>query len=996
MSQTVTKIENKSTLWESRLRFRVGETCTYNNVDWVNITGGNSEPGVGSDWKLKGSSGVVLENAIIEGETEKGATQDVIFQSLAGKVDKDGAKVLSDVNFSSLKDAKLAGIEDNATADQTPAEIVASIETELGVEWKTQRTVEEIQDVIGALLQAGTHTNITVTYDDVNNKIDLAASGTGNTLTPEEVEDIVGGVATQGTGINIFYDDVNNALVVSLSGESFTTAHKTKLDGIAAGATANSTDAQLRDRTTHTGTQAASTIVESATKRFASDTEKAAWNSKEKKRQPKVIPATTQYTLVATDFTDDKLFFTANGGQTISLILNPGVAPINGELQMVSAGDNKLAPSVVEGITAIYPEGTNPKTISKGWLGGIVTDVDTISYNGSLESTVAGGGEANVQPDWAETNNLLDSFIKNKPTIPVIENMIASGETEKGAAQAAIFTALAGKLGGNVMQTIINAACFITVQVAEGLANDYSNLSALVTGKGYEHFLLKRVDGTFVFCSLDSFSNTSFQLADAEGTALRMVKYNSSAPNDFPINIACRIRNRLFLSDIPVGSYHYQVFTVSMNSFTGSTFPTGNFSTFFYRDKPTGSGVTTVDTITAKFYKLKWNSTTGAVAGTEISETPDLLVNVAGDTTAPTISSATVENANPSTLVVVFSEVVTITNVTGLTIAGAATPTLSAPTGSGSNTLSFTLSAPLTNGQTVTLEVAGTNNIIDAASNALVAVSQPITNNVAAAPAAIYEYYGLRKHNPSYAGAAIRVKADGFTTEADIGFDGNGDLDVAALTAFSATARIRITKLYGQYNGTFLSQTTESKMPVIMDAGATINLNGTETMYFSSTTSQLLGDATLTAENGLTALIVAGTTTATASNKGLFGKWGATAEYALMSHHFAAPSQISATSKTSADVQTNSASTSSIPTGQLNLISVVWGSDQYIRLNGTEIKRDAITGVRAGTNKFVLGGYTEAGTTTDSQLRIAELLLYKDEVSPIADETEINSKYTIY
>jgi len=38
-------------------------------------------------------------------------------------------------------------------------------------------------------------------------------------------------------------------------------AAKTKLDGIASGATVNATDAQLRDRATHTGTQAASTIT---------------------------------------------------------------------------------------------------------------------------------------------------------------------------------------------------------------------------------------------------------------------------------------------------------------------------------------------------------------------------------------------------------------------------------------------------------------------------------------------------------------------------------------------------------------------------------------------------------------------------------------------------------------------------------------------------------------------------------------------------------------
>ena len=41
----------------------------------------------------------------------------------------------------------------------------------------------------------------------------------------------------------------------------YTTAERTKLAGIATGATANSTDAQLRDRSTHTGTQAASTIT---------------------------------------------------------------------------------------------------------------------------------------------------------------------------------------------------------------------------------------------------------------------------------------------------------------------------------------------------------------------------------------------------------------------------------------------------------------------------------------------------------------------------------------------------------------------------------------------------------------------------------------------------------------------------------------------------------------------------------------------------------------
>ena len=43
-------------------------------------------------------------------------------------------------------------------------------------------------------------------------------------------------------------------------------ADKTKLNGIATGATANATDAQLRDRSTHTGTQSLDTTTDSATR----------------------------------------------------------------------------------------------------------------------------------------------------------------------------------------------------------------------------------------------------------------------------------------------------------------------------------------------------------------------------------------------------------------------------------------------------------------------------------------------------------------------------------------------------------------------------------------------------------------------------------------------------------------------------------------------------------------------------------------------------------
>lgn len=54
------------------------------------------------------------------------------------------------------------------------------------------------------------------------------------------------------------------ATVLTNTTAAFTTAQETKLAGIATAATANASDASLRDRTTHTGTQLASTISDLA------------------------------------------------------------------------------------------------------------------------------------------------------------------------------------------------------------------------------------------------------------------------------------------------------------------------------------------------------------------------------------------------------------------------------------------------------------------------------------------------------------------------------------------------------------------------------------------------------------------------------------------------------------------------------------------------------------------------------------------------------------
>lgn len=141
---------------------------------------------------------------------------------------------------------------------------VAGLQTALDSKAPTASvlTTEQLQDLIAAMFQGGTHTNASVTYDDAAGTISVSASGGGTPMTQEQVEDFVGAlVQVSGTGLTVTYDDAGNALRIGLAGESYTTAEKNKLAAIAAGATANATDAQLRDRATHTGTQAITTIA---------------------------------------------------------------------------------------------------------------------------------------------------------------------------------------------------------------------------------------------------------------------------------------------------------------------------------------------------------------------------------------------------------------------------------------------------------------------------------------------------------------------------------------------------------------------------------------------------------------------------------------------------------------------------------------------------------------------------------------------------------------
>jgi hypothetical protein len=90
------------------------------------------------------------------------------------------------------------------------------------------------------------------------NDTDATAGGSGSTNLSS---------STSATTVTVASDTGTDATLAAATGSAagvMTAADKSKLDGIASGATANSTDSQLRDRSTHTGTQTAATISDFA------------------------------------------------------------------------------------------------------------------------------------------------------------------------------------------------------------------------------------------------------------------------------------------------------------------------------------------------------------------------------------------------------------------------------------------------------------------------------------------------------------------------------------------------------------------------------------------------------------------------------------------------------------------------------------------------------------------------------------------------------------
>jgi hypothetical protein len=115
------------------------------------------------------------------------------------------------------------------------------------------------------------------------------------------------------------------------------------------------------------------------------------------------------------------------------------------------------------------------------------------------------------------------------------------------------------------------------------------------------------------------------------------------------------------------------------------------------------------------------------------------------------------------------------------------------------------------------------------------------TTNLAAA-------YSLRRLLGSYKGSAIRVREDSGNTEADIGFDSDGNLDTPALLAHCGANSGYVTTWYDQSAASNnATQSEAGRQPRIVDSGVVETLDGFPTILPDGTDDRMVTTAQITA-----------------------------------------------------------------------------------------------------------------------------------------------------
>ena len=111
--------------------------------------------------------------------------------------------------------------------------------------------------------------------------------------------------------------------------------------------------------------------------------------------------------------------------------------------------------------------------------------------------------------------------------------------------------------------------------------------------------------------------------------------------------------------------------------------------------------------------------------------------------------------------------------------------------------------------------------------------------------------YSVRKLSSTYTGSALRVRRTVSPfDEQDIGFDGSGDLDTAAIATFGGSDSLTVSAWYDQSgSGNNATQSTATSQPQIYNGTAVVTENGKPALDFDGT-DDLMDSPTITVTDG--------------------------------------------------------------------------------------------------------------------------------------------------
>jgi hypothetical protein len=205
---TVTQNNDEITLVSADTTYSVSTSASGGDAR-INLTAGGS--GSGTDFvTLAAGTNVTIEETgdTITFSAASAITYDLLVAQTSG--DNDNPALRLDPSSGSNDDITIVGGTNvTVTRDSDTQLTITATDT------NTQLSTEQVQDIVGAMVDGGTETNIAVTYDDTGGKLNFVSTDTNTQLTQEQVEDFVAGVITAGSNITKTYDDAAGTLTLA-------------------------------------------------------------------------------------------------------------------------------------------------------------------------------------------------------------------------------------------------------------------------------------------------------------------------------------------------------------------------------------------------------------------------------------------------------------------------------------------------------------------------------------------------------------------------------------------------------------------------------------------------------------------------------------------------------------------------------------------------------------------------------------------------------------